>query len=216
MVISRAKPYIWATWLPRLLTGENSCEWAIWFKAHYQDWAKPPSDFNQAQWMLNHTALLNERRANWEVGGYTVEVEGQNSFQLQGRSATLAGQPDLITQRDGQAVIVDVKTGQDSPSHVVQVMIYLYAIPRALERYRTLKLRGQATYLDHTVRIPAETVDDRFIQNLGALIRRLAADKPLTRVPSRQECRFCDISALDCPERMDEGSEPEGRTTSDF
>ena len=22
-------PYIWATWLPRLLTGENSCEWAI-------------------------------------------------------------------------------------------------------------------------------------------------------------------------------------------
>ena len=26
--------------------------------------------------MLNHTALLNERRANWEVDGYTVEVEG--------------------------------------------------------------------------------------------------------------------------------------------
>ena len=22
-------PYIWATWLPRLLTGENSCEWAV-------------------------------------------------------------------------------------------------------------------------------------------------------------------------------------------
>ena len=23
----REHPYIWATWLPRLLTGENSCEW---------------------------------------------------------------------------------------------------------------------------------------------------------------------------------------------
>ena len=212
----REHPYIWTTWLPRLLTGENSCEWAIWFKAHYQDWAKSPSEFNQAEWMLNHTALLNKRKANWKHGGFDVNIEGQNSFQLRGRSATLAGKPDLITQRDGQAVIVDVKTGQDSPSHIVQVMIYLYAIPRALEQYQNLELRGQATYLDHTVRIPAEAVDDQFIQKLGALIRRLAADKPRARVPSPRECRFCDISALDCPERVDEGSEPEGRTNTDF
>ena len=119
--------------------------------------------------MLNHTALLNKRIGNWEIGNYSVAIEGQNSFELRGRSATLAGQPDLITQRDGQAVIVDVKNGQDSASHAVQVMIYLCAIPRALERYRTLKLRGQATYLDHTVRIPAEAVDDQFIQSLGTL-----------------------------------------------
>ena len=45
---------------------------------------------------------------------------------------------------------------------------------------------------------------------------RLAADQPPARVPSRQECRFCDITAADYPERMDEGSEPEGKTTSDF
>ena len=24
-------PYISATWLPRLQTGEDSCEWAVWF-----------------------------------------------------------------------------------------------------------------------------------------------------------------------------------------
>ena len=216
MAQRREHPYIWATWLPRLLTGENSCEWAVWFKAHYQDWTRTPSEFNQAEWMLNHTALLNKRKANWKHGGFDVNIEGQNSFQLQGRSATLAGQPDLITQRDGQAVIVDVKTGLDSASHVVQVMIHLYAIPRALERYRTLKLRGQVTYGDHTIRIPAEAVDDQFILNLGALIRRLAADKPPTRVPSAQECRFCDISALDCPERVDEERQPEKVTTEDF
>ena len=134
----REHPHIWAAWLPRLLTGENSCEWAIWFKAHHQDWTKVPSDFNQAQWILNHTALLNKRKAEWELSHYNVAIEGQNSFQLRGRSATLAGKPDLITQRDGQAVIVDVKTGQDSPGHVVGVMIYLYAIPRALEQYQNL------------------------------------------------------------------------------
>ena len=31
------------------LTGENSCEWAVWFKAHYRNWTRVPSDFNQAQ-----------------------------------------------------------------------------------------------------------------------------------------------------------------------
>ena len=38
----REHPYLWATWLPRLLTGENSCEWAVWFKAHHQDWTRRP------------------------------------------------------------------------------------------------------------------------------------------------------------------------------
>ena len=212
MPIPRQHPYIWTTWLPRLLTGENSCEWAVWFKAHYQDWARVPSDFNQAQWMLNHTALLNKRRNNWEVGGFDVDVEGQNGFQLRGRSATLAGRPDLIAHKDDEAVIVDAKTGQESPSHVVQVMIYLYAVPKALAQYRNGKLRGQVTYCDHTVRIPAEAVDDQFVQNLGTLIRRLSADKPARRVPSPQECRFCDISAADCPARVDEPTLHQGET----
>ena len=92
MAIPRQSPYIWATWLPRLLTGENSCEWAIWFKAHHQNWAQVPSDFNQAEWMLNHTSLLNEKKSQWEARRQKVYVEGQNSFRLRGQSATLAGQ----------------------------------------------------------------------------------------------------------------------------
>ena len=212
MAVPREHPYIWATGLPRLLTGENSCAWAAWFKARHQNWTRPPSDFNQAEWMLNHTALLNKRTSDWENGGYSVNVEGQNNFRLRGKSSTLAGKPDLITQRDDDAVVVDVKTGHESTSHVVQVMIYLYAIPRAIEKYRTLKPRGQVTYEDHTIRIPAEAVDDQFVQNLGALIRRLSADKPARRVPSPQECRFCDISAADCPERVDEPTLHQGET----
>ena len=67
-----------------------------------------------------------------------------------------------------------------------------------------------------TVRIPAEAVDDQFEQNLVALMRRLAADKPATRVPSRQQCRFCDISAEDCPEGVEGDVEPREGTTLDF
>ena len=216
MAVRREHPYIWATWLPRLLSGENACEWAVWFKAHYQDWTRQPSDFDQAQWMLDHTALVNERISNWTVGGYDVNVEAQNSFQLRGKSATLAGRPDIIARREDDVAIVDVKTAHESPSHVVPVMIYLYAVPRALERHRNAKLRGQVTYRDHTVRIPAEAVDEEFIQNLGRLIRRLSAAKPARRVPSRQECRFCDITAADCPERVDEQQQPASATTADF
>ena len=37
----RDHPYIWTTWLPKLLTGESLCEWSVWFKAHYKAWSKP-------------------------------------------------------------------------------------------------------------------------------------------------------------------------------
>ena len=206
--------YIWTTWLPRLLTGENSCAWATWFKTHYQDWAKPPSDFDLAQWLLSHTALVNERIRNLSVGGH--DVEAQKRFELRGRTATLAGKPGIIAHREGEAVIVGAKTGHESPSHAVQVMIYLYAVPRALEWYRNAKLRGQVTYRDHTTRIPADAVYDAFIKNTGALIRRLSADEPARRVPSRRECRFCDISAAECSARVESAAEPEATTTDDF
>ena len=216
LALRREHPYIWATWLPRLLTGENSCEWAVWFKAHHRDWARQPSDFDQAQWLLDHTALVNERIRNWEVGGFEVDVERQNGFVLRGKSATLAGKPDLIAHRETEAVIVDAKTGHDSPSHIVQVMIYLYAVPKAIEQYRNAKLRGQVTYRDHTIRVPTDEVDDQFVQNLGFLIRRIASDKPARRVPSLQECRFCDITVANCPARVHAGPETEGGTTDDF
>ena len=216
MAQRRQHPYVWATWLPRLLTGENSCEWAIWFKAHYQDWTRTPSEFSQAEWMLNHTALLNKRKANWKHSGFDVNIEGQNSFELQRQVSNAGGpaRPDHAERRPSGHRRREDRAGERQSCR--PVMIYLYAIPRALERYRTLKLRGQATYQDHTVRIPAEAVDDQFIQNLGALIRRLAADKPPARVPSRPECRFCDISAADYPVRLDEPADVHAGTTTDF
>ena len=95
-------------------------------------------------------------------------------------------------------------------------MIYLYAVPKAPRRYRETKLNGHVTYQDHTVRVPVDAMDEKFIQNLGTLTRRLSADQPARRVPSRQECRFCDISAADCPERMDEAPEIDAGETADF
>lgn len=91
-------PYIWITWLIRLLTGESSCEWAYWFRAQHdgRSWKKAPSTFQQAGWQMEHTALLNTCRDHLEDQGYEVRTESQNSFVLKGKSAAIGGKPDLI------------------------------------------------------------------------------------------------------------------------
>ena len=101
----------------------------------------------------------------------------------------------------------------------------MYALPRALERYRGLALSGlalsglalsgQVAYPDHVVDIPAAAVDEGFIRNLGGLIRRLAAETSARRVPSPMECRFCEITKADCPDRLEEVPAQEG-VTDDF
>ena len=211
----RDSPYIWTTWLARLLAGEASCEWAGWFRAHYEGWARPPSDFDSARWMLEHTALVNQARESREQLGYKVYTENQNSFRLKGKVATLAGKPDLIAVRGQDAVIIDAKTGRSSPYHAAQVLTYMYAVPRALDRYREMEFRGHVIYPDGNVQIPVSGMDRRFIDRLGTLIRRLADETPARRVPSGSECRFCDITADDCPERVEEMRGTEG-TTEDF
>ena len=51
---------------------------------------------------------------------------------------------------------------------------------------------------------------------LTSILRRLAAEAPPRRVPSAQECRFCDITAKDCPDRVDSDAEPREGTNTDF
>ena len=92
MAQRREHPYIWATWLPRLLTGEHSCEWAIWFKAHHQNWIKVPSDFNQAEWMLN--PHLTAQREEEPVGSPPPTRVRRRSEQLpSARAISHAGWP---------------------------------------------------------------------------------------------------------------------------
>ena len=199
----RDHPYIWTTWLPKLLTGEACCEWSIWFKAHYRNWSRSHSDFDQSEWLMRHTALLNEQKAERAGGNRLVYVEGQNAFRLRGKAATLAGRPDLVVLDDRNAAIIDVKAGREQAWHRVQVMIYQYALPLALPQFRDVQVHGEVVYPTHTVQVPEESLSSQFIQELVSLIRRLGSDTPPGRAPSWSECRFCDISGLDCPERIE-------------
>ena len=122
--------------------------------------------------------------AEWEERGHTVFTENQNSFALRGRTATLGGKPDLVALKGESGTIIDVKTGSPSPAHSVQVMLYMYAVPRAMGRHH-----GVVVYRDHEVPIPAAAMDEMFIRNLAGLVRRLSASEAARRVPSPRGVR---------------------------
>jgi hypothetical protein len=210
-------PYIWVTWLTRLLVGESSCEWAAWFKTQHESrsWKAIPSSFDFTGWQIDHTAHLREIRTRLEAEGKAVFTENQNSFVLRGSTASLGGKPDLIATAEGQGTILDAKTGKPSPAHHVQVMAYMYAVPRALRQYQGMVFDGKVVYKDHEVDIPGSAVDKSFIDNLSQLVQRLSAATPARRIPSPMECGFCNISKADCPERAAEDRIEEG-ATSDF
>ena len=161
-------------------------------------------------------ALLNDTRRKFEDSSYDVRVEGQNAFRLQGRTATLAGQPDLIVPSNDHILIVDAKTGAERASHVAQVTVYMYALPRALEQYRDARISGEIHYPNRIQRVPQGGVNQEFIHRLITLIHRVAAPDPPPWTPSAAECRFCDITPADCPERVDADHDDEATTTDDF
>jgi len=204
MAIKRKSPYIWVTWLTRLLVGEHNCEWCAWFKTHHESnsWEKVPRSYDHTMWQMEHTKLLREIRTQLESEGKIVFIEGQNSFVLRGSSASLGGKPDIIATSGDKGLIIDVKTGKHSPAHHVQVMVYMYAVPRVLQQFKGITFDGRVVYKDKVIDIPSTAVDEKFVENLSGLIKRLSSPNPAIKVPNVVECSFCDITSADCPERM--------------
>ena len=112
--------------------------------------------------------------------------------------------------------MVDVKTGQERPSHATHLMIYMYALPRALQQYRDARIRGEVFYTTRTRVVTCGSIDQGFIRRLVALIQRIAAPDPPPTTASASECRFCDITADDCPDRVGGDAEPATGDTTDF
>ena len=83
-ILRETGPYIYPTWLPKLLAGLDRCEWKIWFQVHHdsRSWDKLPSDFDLTRYNLEHTELVCLCTEEYEQRGFTVSVERQNGFRL--------------------------------------------------------------------------------------------------------------------------------------
>ncbi len=204
MAEPRSNPYVWVTWLTRQLAGEDSCLWKLWFRANHT-YARTPTDFDLARWTADHTQLLHARAAELRAQGYAVFVEGQNEFRLRGANgATLAGKADIVAIGAADAFVVDCKTGKERTSDKLQVLLYMLALPHSVAHCRSRQLGGEVHYRDAAVRIAATDVDEVFRGMVKAAMDLAAGPQPPARTPSASECRFCDVTPADCPERVDQ------------
>lgn len=194
------KPYIWATWLAKLLGGQQ-CVWSAWFKAHYKYDKYEEEAADLVKWNQDHTKLMSGRRRELEADGWTVTVEDQNAFRLNGASAVVAGKPDLVAVKGDRAIVVDGKTGRERDSDVWQVLLYLFAIPKSRPDLPN-NIEGEVHYKSGDITLTRQELDDQRIADLVALIKTVGGDTPPPKVPSRDECKRCNIGIQDCPQRV--------------
>ena len=137
-----------------------------------------------------------------------IFIERQNSFRVESARSgvVVGGTPDIIAVHPDRTVtIYDAKTGRESASHIVQVQLYMYLLPKAqIERWSGKKFEGVVVYADGSERrIPADSVDDAFVSRLAEFMRKMTSDMPPRRVPSMVECGWCELTSADCPDRME-------------
>jgi len=203
------------------MSGDDSCEWQRWFKAHYENYEKLPNDFDAVKWMMNHTKLLRETREDYRKVGYRVSVEDQNKLTLSwftktGTEVTLAGKPDLMAlSEDGTVLtIIDAKTGKANISHRFQVLIYIVMEKIArLSRFKydsdVLReianslsngdaiIDGLLIYPESKDQIPSTMLTEEFEDTLNYWLDIVGGKNEPEKTPSKRECDWCDIAVCD-------------------
>ena len=203
MAKPRSNKFLWVTWLSRLMAGEISCEWAPWFKVR-NEFEKVLSTPDLVRWKIAHNQMVREYRRNFIEAGKKVLSEHQVRFRYQTRGGLLlSGAADLIAISKNEIEVVDCKTGSPRDSDQVQVMIYMYCLPRARPDFKRKRIKGLVVYKDQKIEIPNTVIDSEFRKNLRYFIGVLEKDEEPLRSPSLSECQFCDIARRDCPERME-------------
>ncbi|MGI2335857.1 MAG: PD-(D/E)XK nuclease family protein [Dehalogenimonas sp.] len=204
MTRKRSKPYVWISWLAKLMAGEVQCHWSAWFRTHYTEYPKAPSDFKQAAWMVAHNQGLDELCGR-QIGTAAMFKEEQNQFKVNRKGGlTVSGKPDLITlDEQGVVTVYDVKTGTPRHSDIIQVMLYMLLLPYGSPLYRGKSLKGCVVYQNaESSGIPSSAIDTEFQGRVTYFLDLLSAEKPPGRSPSHAECRYCELTSTDCPDRL--------------
>lgn len=212
---ARNKVFIWISWLAKLMAGEIQCEHSCWFKSHFS-FDKLPSDFNLVRWTMDHNALVHKTRDELELQGYKVTIEDQNSFKVIVNEALVSAKPDIVavrtipTRREltVEKLVIDCKTGRPKNSDQVQVLLYMMYLPHTHQSLTTEELQrlpweGRVVYKKTAVPVPSVMLTKSLIAIAKDTIGKLSG-ACARKVPSERECRKCDISESDCPERLED------------
>lgn len=212
MATPRSAPYIWVTWLARVMAGSVACHWQYWFQAHHKLSQRQHANFDVTAWTVAHSRLLTELRQELRNQGYFPRAEVPFSVDLPiplsssvddvplTLDVRVAGKIDCLVETDDEVVVFDCKTGAPREADRVQVMIYMHALrqyPQFVER----PMRGVVVYPDQ--RVPVDAPTEVFADHLTYFVRLLVTEEPALREPG-PDCRFCSLTALDCDERVED------------
>lgn len=209
------KPYVWVTWLAKLLGGEQ-CVWKVWFMAHHRHAKLAERDGLQlAEWNRDHSQLMREQKLLLEAEGWQCQTE--HEFKLEGKTAIIAGKEDLVATMPGNILVVDGKTGRRRDADFWQVLIYLYArLHQPTKHDERIKLSGLVVYKQPpSVDVRIADVDRREAELLQ-VIQQIASPTAPSRNPSRHECDRCSIRVEDCPQRFNADRDAAAVTTEAF
>lgn len=201
----RTQPFIYVTWLKNYLIGDSLCRWSIWHRIHYQ-YEKAKSNFDSIGYQIKHTALLNQIQKRYASKGY--EVIPELEVTVRGKVAVLKGRIDLIALREDSNLIIEVKTGTPRPSDKIQLMLYIWALPKSSnQRFRGATFDGLLVYENHEIEISALEIDEDFLKHFSHFTADIMSSEPDRKYPSPRECKWCSIA--DCDEKLNEETESE-------
>ena len=202
--------------LARLLAGDNSCLFSVWFRSWHRDYRTTGDGSEQADWSARRSSLARETAARLEQRGDDVYPAIRNGFEATGsRSGAriFSGRPDIIVRRaDGSVTVYDVMGGEPVAADEALMKLYMYLLPRSNHGlWRGARPDGCVLYDDGTERrIGADEIDDEFRKRVAGVMRQIASNEPARHVPSTSECARCVLTEDDCNERIDVESRSPG------
>ena len=210
------RPSTHVSGLAKLIAGDNSCLFSIWFKSWHRDYETSRDGSGLAEWNARHTSAVHELADRLERQGDSVHMEMQNWFEVRSSitGSIVIGKPDIIGRGpDGAATVYDVKTGRPRAADEIQVKLYMYLLPVSNHgRWRRARMDGCVVYADGTeVPIGADAIDDEFKGQVAGIMRRIVSEEPARHVPSERECGWCELTAADCSERIEADSPENAR-----
>ena len=163
--------------LAKLLAGDSSCLFSVWFRSWHRDYETTGDGSEQADWNVRRSSLVRETAACLEQRGDDVYLELRNGFEATGSrsGARVVGRPDIIArQPDGSVTVYDVMGGEPVAADEALMKLYMYLLPRSNHGlWRGARPDGCVLYDDGTERrIAAAEIDDEFRERVAEVMRQ--------------------------------------------
>ncbi len=197
--LQKRAPYVWVTWMTKLISGEAVCDWSLWFRAWHR-YEKLSPGIDLSRWTKEHDELVRARAESLDLMDYGVTLE--ESLTVRGKVVTVSGKPDIRYETEFGTVFEDCKTGLRRDSDHVQVLLYAW-LYRLQSGYDSA---GVVVYPDEVVSVDMTRLAS-VARDAKRLLALCSAGMAPAQQPSRNECRSCNIGTPYCLSRkLDEDS----------